>query len=119
MHEMSLALNILEMALKEAQKKGCGKLLHIKVEYGALSGVLEEALEFCLHALLANTIHAQARVELVKKPLKLYCSICGANFNGQDKFALWMPCPDCGEILGREILEGRELILSQIEACKE
>ena len=46
MHEMSLAMNILELAEEEAAKNGCNRLSRICVDCGALCGAMPEALEF-------------------------------------------------------------------------
>lgn len=119
MHEMSLAINIYNMALEEAKKNDCNKLLLIKVEYGILAGIMREALEFCLKALIINSIHADAKIELLEKPIKFRCNFCNSCFTSFNKSSIWDPCPHCGEIAGHEILEGQELILSQIEACKQ
>lgn len=117
MHEMSLAISLLEIAEEEAAKNGCNKLLRICVNYGAFSGVMPEALDFCLKTLLAQTVHKDAVFELVETPLKLRCAMCNASFGGQN--AIWQACPHCGEEGGHIVEEGRDLILSRIEACRE
>ena len=119
MHEMSLALNIYQIALEEAQKNNCNKLLKNKVEYGALSGIMHEALEFCLKNLFINSIHADAEIELLEKPIKFHCKQCDSFFTSFNKSSICEPCPNCGESMGHEILEGYEMVLSQIEACKQ
>ena len=62
MHEMSLAMNILELAEEEAAKNGCNRLSRICVDCGALCGAMPEALEFCLKCLLAETEIGRAHV---------------------------------------------------------
>ena len=117
MHEMSLAINIYHLALEEAQKNNCNKLLRIKVEYGVLAGIMGEALEFCFNSLIVNTIHADAKFELLEKPIQFRCNLCNLSYSSFNKSSIWDPCPNCGEIIGHEILGGQELVLTQIEAC--
>lgn len=119
MHEMSIALNIYHIALEEAQKNNCNKLLKIKIEYGILSGIMREALEFCLKALFINSVHAEAEIELLEKPIKFHCNRCNSFFSSFNKSSIYEPCPHCGEIMWHEILEGYEMVISQIEACKQ
>ena len=119
MHEMSLAMNILELAEEKKKKNGCNRLSRICVDCGALCGAMPEALEFCLKCLLAETAHKDAILELVKVPVKLRCLICHTVFEGSGQDSLWQPCPKCGEIMGHDVEQGRELVLSRIEACHD
>lgn len=119
MHEMSLAMSILQLAEEEAAKNGCNRLSRICVSCGALSGAMPEALEFCLKCLLAETAHKDAILELAIVPVKLRCAMCQTVFEGVGQGALWQPCPKCGEIMGHGVEQGRELVLSRIEACHD
>lgn len=110
-------MSLLEMAEAEAARHGCDTILRVRVEYGALAGLLPEALEFCFKALVANTRHKDAALELVRIPLLLRCSFCGAEFGGGED-NLWTPCPQCGEEIAHQVIKGRELLLGHLEACK-
>ena len=52
MHEMSIAQSILDIALEEIAKQGCDRLDLIRVECGALAGVVPDSLQFCFAALV-------------------------------------------------------------------
>ena len=52
MHEMSIAQSILDIALEEIAKQGCARLDLIRVECGALAGVVPDSLQFCFEALV-------------------------------------------------------------------
>lgn len=116
MHEMSLALSILEMAEKEALTRNCNRLLLIRVAYGPLSGVMPEALKLCVQSLIGGTIHQGMRFEMVKLPLRLRCPFCNAAFGGDSGDAIWLPCPQCGESFAHIVEQGKELLLSHLEA---
>ena len=108
MHEMSIAQSILDIALEEIAKQGCDRLDLIRVECGALAGVVPDSLQ--------GGPHAAARLELVTIPLLLCCSTCGQTFGGEGQEALWQPCPACGALAGHTVVQGKELQISHLEA---
>ncbi|MDR1777246.1 MAG: hydrogenase maturation nickel metallochaperone HypA [Desulfovibrio sp.] len=122
MHEMALAQSLLSMAEEEIARCSCSRLLMVRVEYGALAGLMPEALRCCFEMLTSGTPHAQARLELVRLPLRLRCPFCGTTF-GEDgeedsdaRNALAAHCPGCGELFGHIVEQGKEMLLSRIEA---
>lgn len=116
MHEMSVAMSLLELAEEVAHGQGCARLERVCVEYGALAGIMPEALEFCFEALTRGTAHEDVRLELICLPLRLRCVFCGAVFGGEGQDARWEPCPGCGEVAGHVVEQGKELLLREVEA---
>lgn len=116
MHEMAIAQSLLAMAEEEIGRRNCSRLELVRVEYGALSGVVPESLQFCFETMIKGTPHEGARLELVCLPLRLRCPLCGEVFGGEGQDALWQPCPGCGEQFGHVVEQGKELILSRLEA---
>ena len=116
MHEMSVALSLLEIAEEAAAGQGCTRLTRVRVEYGALAGIMPEALELCFEAATRETPHAGARLELVCLPLRLRCVFCGTVFGGEGQEARFEPCPGCGEVAGHVVEQGKELLLREVEA---
>lgn len=115
MHEMSLAQNILDIARQELQARGCTRLTGVHLRCGALAGVEVSSLRFGFEVLLQGTPDETARLEIEEVPLRLRCGVCGAEFGGEGRLALWEPCPFCGEQLGHEVLQGKELNIVAIE----
>lgn len=116
MHEMSVAASILRIAEDELKKHDLRKLSLVRVRYGALSNVTGESLRFCFEAMLVDTPHAGARLELEEIPVVLRCGGCGRTFSPDDCGALFPPCPGCGENFGHHVERGRELYVQHIEA---
>lgn len=116
MHEMAIAQSLLELAEKEAAANGCARLLSLRVEIGALAGVMPEALALCVEALVKGGIHEGLKLELARTPFRLRCPLCGGIRVGENSDALMERCPGCGEILGYVVESGRELILARLEA---
>lgn len=113
---MAVAENILALAQEAMERQQCSRLDMVRVEYGALAGIVPESLHFSFEALIRDTPHEGARLELVCIPLRLRCAFCGTSFGGEGQEALWQPCPSCGEEFGHTVEQGKELILSRIQA---
>lgn len=116
MHEMSIALNLLEMAEAEAKSRSCQRLVAVTVQYGQISGVMPEALAMAFTAITKGTPHEQAVLNLEMLPLRLKCPFCQTIFGGNDKTDIFAPCPNCGEEFGHIVEQGKELLLAKIEA---
>ena len=114
MHELAVARELIGLIEAEMLSHGAARLERVVVEYGALAGIMPEALSLAFEALLAGGPWADARLELACVPLRLKCGACGQCFGGEGREALWQPCPACGEDLGHEVLAGRELVLKTL-----
>lgn len=116
MHEMSVAMNIWEMAQEAASRAGCKHIVSLTVQYGQISGIMPEALKMAFQALIQDTSEANASLILEMIPLNLKCPFCGTQFSGKSSADIFMPCPKCGESFGHTVETGKELILARIEA---
>ncbi len=105
MHEMSIAMSIIELATSKAQAAGAQKINHIEVEVGTLSGVLVDSLVFCFEAAAKNTAADGAKIEVIEVAAMGRCVSCNHEFLAG---SLAEPCPKCGEYLVN-ITGGREL----------
>jgi hydrogenase nickel incorporation protein HypA/HybF len=61
MHELSIAMSIVEIAEDNAAMAGVKSVSEIQIEVGNLSGVVDEALEFALEEAVKNTILRNAK----------------------------------------------------------
>jgi hydrogenase nickel incorporation protein HypA/HybF len=64
MHELSIALALVELASEEAQRLGAARVNALFVRLGARSGVVAEALQFSFDLAAEGTIADGARLEL-------------------------------------------------------
>ncbi len=117
MHELSLAEGMLDIARDELARHGCRRLRRLRVEVGAISGVVVDSLVFGFETLVAGTEHEGARLDVVRVPLRLRCGICGTEFDGEDVAGSLTPCPSCGEVFGHGVLAGKELRVTWIEGA--
>ncbi len=105
MHEMSIALSIIDIATKEAQKAGSDKITEIELEIGTLSGVEIEAMKFAMEFAVKNTLLENATVKIHEIPARFRCKTCMREFESDDQFSV---CPDCNSY-DQDIITGKEL----------
>ena len=105
MHELSIAMSIVEIAEEYAEKNEARKVNEIEIEVGSLSGVVIEALDFAMSAAIKNTICEQAGWKIIDVQAKSVCPSTGKEFVVT---GLYEPCPYCNEY-GHELIQGREL----------
>lgn len=112
MHELSIAMSLVEIASEEAAKLGAGRVLAVHVKIGALSGVVADALRFSWSLAAADTAIAGARLHIEHVPVTIYCERCAAERTLPS--AQSFRCPACGE-LALQIRGGRDLALTALE----
>ncbi|MBA3015486.1 MAG: hydrogenase maturation nickel metallochaperone HypA [Proteobacteria bacterium] len=110
MHEMSLALRIIEVAESEAKKAAATRISSIEVEVGRLAGVMAEALTFCLDAASRGTMAESAKIVFITTAGSGHCLDCKRDIS-VDEFPA--QCPDCHGF-GVTINNGTELKIRSI-----
>jgi hydrogenase nickel incorporation protein HypA/HybF len=111
MHELSIAMSIVEMAEEEALRHG-GQVSGIHLKLGALSGVVKEALSSCFEMAIADSPLAGARLIIEEVPIVVFCAGCQAQQTLTS--SQWFCCPACG-VPTPEILQGKELEVIALE----
>lgn len=112
MHELSIAMSIVEMAEEESNKRGGVPVLAIHLKLGRLAGVVKEALLSSFELARAGTSLAESRLEIEEVPIEVYCSICKAPRTLEAM--QWFVCPECNNPVS-ELLHGRELQVVALE----
>ena len=110
MHELSIAMSIVEVCSEEVQKAGATKVTKVEVEIGSLAGVETEALEFSWDVAINNTLVAGAPLVIRKVMARARCQECQSEFDIENYFS---PCPSCGAF-GYEVVQGKELQVKAI-----
>jgi hydrogenase nickel incorporation protein HypA/HybF len=111
MHEFSIALNIVDIALKAAKDANAKKINKVEIDVGMLSGVVIEALEFALESAIKNTLLEGSQIKINEIRAAAVCNNCHTSFEPDD-FAV--QCPDC-KSADFEITRGRELSVKSID----
>lgn len=111
MHELSIAMSLIEITSEEAARQG-GAVLAVHLELGEFSGVAGAAL--CSAFELAREGTPLAAAELIVKtvPLTAFCPACRRERPVRSVQEL--VCRDCGAPAG-EIVHGKELKIVAME----
>ena len=110
MHEMSIALSIIDAVVTKARQEQSRKVREIELEIGRVAGVQLESLKFCFSAAAKNTIAEGAELAIRETAPVGECQVCGKSFPVSDVYA---KCEVCGSLNVR-IISGRELLIKSI-----
>jgi hydrogenase nickel incorporation protein HypA/HybF len=111
MHELSIALSMIERIEEETARRGGGKVEAVYVRVGVLSGVDTEALRFAYDLACEGTGLAGSRLEIEAVPFIVYCAQCSSTHTPRTSN---IACPRC-ITPEQEILQGRELEVRAFE----
>jgi len=111
MHELSLATDLVNTALKTAMDNNAKKVLTVTVEVGELAMVNPEQLEFMYDILVEDNMLKGSKLKIEKVPAIADCPNCGYAGPVEDKFAC--TCPKCSLTL--KITAGRDICLKNME----
>ena len=112
MHELSIAMSVVEAASEQAAAVGAARVRTVYLTVGRLSGVVPDALRFSFGIAAEGTPVAGATLTIAEVPVVVFCPACQAEKPLADVYGF--ACPDCGA-LSPEVRRGRELELTAIE----
>lgn len=112
MHELSIAQEIVEMAVDAATRANAERVLTVHLKVGRMSGVEAGALLFSFDVATQGTILEGSRLAIIDVPLVVWCSHClkEVELATVQQFR----CPTCDTPCG-EIRSGRELDIESLE----
>jgi len=111
MHELSIAMSIVDMAQEEAQQRGV-HITAVHLSLGLLSGVVKDALLSSYDMACDGTPLAGSRLVINEVPVEVYCPSCRAPRTLSS--VQWFCCPDCGTATS-EVIHGKELEVTALE----
>ncbi|MBI5967331.1 MAG: hydrogenase maturation nickel metallochaperone HypA [Deltaproteobacteria bacterium] len=112
MHEVSIALSLLNIVVKKCQEEGFHSIESVKVRIGKASGILPEAFAFALEVAKKDTIARDAKFIIDIVPLGGFCSGCARQFEIDEAYIL--ECPLCGSN-SFQIQKGYEMEVVEME----
>ena len=112
MHEMGLALEIIDIAAASIPAELAGaRVERINLTVGRMSAVVPASLRFCFEIAARDTALAGAELAIEEVPVVARCRSCGHQWQVEQP-AFRCPACDGTEI---EIVSGRELDIRSIE----
>lgn len=110
MHEMSIALSILDIVAEQARAHGATVIRTVHADVGALAGVEIEALGFCFEVARKGTPADGAELVIREIPGRGRCRACATEVPMDFLVAV---CPACDGTV--EIVAGRELRVRSLD----
>jgi hydrogenase nickel incorporation protein HypA/HybF len=111
MHELSIALGIVDFAQEEAARLG-GKVTAVHLRLGRLSGVVSEALLSGYEVACQDTVLEGSTLVIEDVPVVVYCPACREQRSIEG--IQWFVCPECGTPTP-EVRSGKELTVVALE----
>ena len=116
MHELSIAMRLVEMVEAELAAAGGGRVELVRLRIGQLAGVHEAALRFAFEQARAGTVASEATLSITDLAVAVFCPNCQQILELPTMTPL--ACPACGQPTG-DIRQGQELDLESIELTEE
>jgi hydrogenase nickel incorporation protein HypA/HybF len=112
MHELSIAMSIIELVEEESAKHGGAQVTAVHIKLGELSGVVKEALLGSFELACEQTAFTNARLVVEDIPVRIFCRNCDSqrSIRSMQLFC----CAECGTP-SAEIVQGRELEVVALE----
>ena len=112
MHELSIALGILDAAQEEAERHGACQVRAVHLKLGPLSGVVKEALLFSYELAAEDTPLRGSRLMIEETTVMVFCSVCQERrpIRSLQSFR----CAACDAPAG-DVVAGRELEVVGLE----
>jgi hydrogenase nickel incorporation protein HypA/HybF len=111
MHELSIALGIVDAAAEEAARRGGPRIVAVHLRLGALSGVDADALRSAFELAREGSALPDAALVIEEVAIAVFCPACAA------ERAVVFPrlcCPVCGTPTP-DVIRGRELEVVALE----
>jgi hydrogenase nickel incorporation protein HypA/HybF len=112
MHELSIAMSIVEMAQEEAERHGQAQVLAVHLRLGLLSGVVKQALLSSYQMACESTLLEGSELLIEEITVEVFCPRC--EMPRPVSSIQWFCCPECGTPTPT-ILRGKELEVVALE----
>ena len=111
MHELSVAMGIVNIAEKETKKANKNNVELIELEIGSLSGVELDSLEYVWEIAVKDTILEKAKKIITLIEAEATCLECENIFPIEN---VYDNCPKCKSYF-KDIIKGKELRVKSLE----
>lgn len=109
MHELAITEGVVDAVTERlpGQRVTC-----VRLEIGALSGVVADSVRFCFDLVTEGTDLEGAALEISQAPAECHCRVCGGDFEPDGPFVM---CP-CGSA-EVTVLAGQGLKITSVQVA--
>ena len=107
MHELAITQSVVEMV---AERTAGRQVACVRLDVGALSGVVPDAMQFCYELIISGTSLEGSTLVIEQTPGRAHCRTCGQDFL-LDSLILLCRCGSA-EV---DLVAGRELRVLSVE----
>jgi hydrogenase nickel incorporation protein HypA/HybF len=108
-HELAIIEGVVDTV---TERLGDAPVTSVRLEIGALSGVVDDSLRFCFELATEGTSLQGATLEITQIPGRCRCRTCGSEFSPDGQILL---CP-CGSA-DAEVLAGQDLTIASVKVA--
>jgi hydrogenase nickel incorporation protein HypA/HybF len=116
MHELSIAMRVIDLAEGHLRAAGGGRVAAVRLRVGRLAGVAPDALRSALSMAAQGTAFEDATLEIDELPVRIWCPACRQEVDLPGLVPL--ACPVCGTRSG-DVRAGHELELESLVLAAE
>jgi hydrogenase nickel incorporation protein HypA/HybF len=112
MHELSIAMSIVEMAQEEAERRGQVQVIAVHLRLGQLTGIVKEALLSSYDMACEATPLEGSQLLIEEIPIEVFCPKCQVTRRVES--IQWFCCPKCLTPTP-QVVRGKELEVIALE----
>jgi hydrogenase nickel incorporation protein HypA/HybF len=116
-----MAKELVNNLLQEAERNNIIKMIRVELQIGEISFLQDDQLKYCFDIIKREyPVMQEAEMVITKRPLIVKCTACDYQGKAEyqdDQYHFIIPilrCPQCES--GVEVLEGRDVVIKNIEA---
>jgi len=115
MHELSIALSIIEVAEEQSELHGNARVAVVHLKLGPLSGVVKQALLSAYDLAREGTALQECQLQIEEIPIIVNCPTCG---DKRSVVSIQQMCCSVCATPTAEVISGRELEVTAMEFCQ-
>lgn len=112
MHELSIALSIIDLVLDEPAVIAGARVQAVHISMGALAGVAKDALTFSYEVASQDGPLAGSQLVVEEVPVLVFCPHCDCHRSVEPIYSVC--CAVCGRAC-TEVVQGKELSVAALE----
>ena len=109
MHELAITESVVDAVIERLPGT---RVTCVRLEIGALSGVVADSVRFCFDLVTEGTNLEGARLEITEIAGRCHCKVCSCDFEPDGPIAI---CP-CGSI-EINVMAGEELKIQSVQVA--